>query len=82
MPFDVAKAIEALGKATEKGFSFAEEVKGRQSETEVIKFAKQKMKAIDAAEQLIILMYPNFTPIDENEEKKFKKLLKIFLENN
>ena len=40
------------------------------------------MKAIDAAEQLIILMYPNFTPIDENEEKKFKKLLKIFLENN
>lgn len=82
MTFDVAKAVESMGKATEKGFSLAEEFKKRQLETGAIKLIKRKMKAINAAEQMIILMYPTFQPKDKKEKKRFKKLLKDFLKNN
>ena len=82
MAFDVPKAIEKLAEAVKNGFRYAEEAKEHQSETEVLKELKRKCKGIDAAENLIIMMYPCFTPANDEEERKFAKLLKIFLENN
>ena len=80
--FDIPKAIEKLTEAVNSGFRYAEESKERQSETEVIKDRKKLQKAVNAAEELIILMYPYFNPQTEEEERKFAKLLKKFLENN
>ena len=82
MPFDVAAAIEKLAEAVNSGFRYAEESRERQSESEVIKTNKRYRKAIDAAERLIIMMYPTFKPDDEKLKKRFAKALKEFLENN
>ena len=82
MAFDVPKAIEKLAEAVKSGFHYAEEAKEHQSETEVLKDKKKLQKAVNAAEELIIMMYPYYTPADNEEERKFAKLLKKFLENN
>lgn len=85
MTFDIAQAIEVLGKAVEKGLSFAEEAKERQSETEVIKENKRLRKAVNYAERLILHMHTNFycnnatTPA---EVRKYKRLLEVFLRYN
>ena len=71
MTFDVPKAIEKLAEAVKSGFRYAEEAKGRQSETEVIKQNKRYRKAIDAAEHIIIMMYPSFTPKNKEMEERF-----------
>lgn len=82
MAFDVPKAIEALGKATEKGFSFAETAKTRQSETEIIKLLKQKIKAINIAEHIIILVYKYYSTFEKEDKKEFENLLEDFLKVN
>lgn len=82
MAFDVPKAIEKLAEAVKSGFRYAEEVKERQSESEILKDRKKLQKAVNAAEELIIMMYPSYTPLDDEEERAFAKLLKKFLENN
>lgn len=82
MAFDVPKAIEKLAEAVKSGFRYAEEVKERQSESEILKDRKKLQKAVNAAEELIIMMYPSYTPLDDEEERAFTKLLKKFLENN
>ena len=82
MAFDVPKAIEKLAEAVKSGFRYAEEAKERQSESEILKDRKKLQKAVNAAEELIIMMYPCYTPADDEEERKFAKLLKRFLENN
>ena len=80
--FDIPKTIEKLSEAVNSGLHYAEEAKERQSETEIIKQNKRYRKAIDAAERIIIMMYPCFTPKDEEMGKRFEKALKTFLENN
>lgn len=82
MAFDVPKAIEKLAEAVKSGLRYAEEAKERQSETEILKDRKKLQKAVNAAEELIIMMYPCYTSADDEEERKFAKLLKKFLENN
>lgn len=80
--FDIPKAIEKLSEAVNSGLHYAEEAKERQSETEILKDRKKLQKAVNAAEELIIMMYPCYTPADDEENRKFAKLLKKFLENN
>ena len=80
--FDIPKAIEKLSEAVNSGLHYAEEAKERQSETEILKDRKKLQKAVNAAEELIIMMYPCYMPADDEEERKFAKLLKKFLENN
>ena len=80
--FDIPKAIEKLSEAVNSGLHYAEEAKERQSETEILKDRNKLQKAVNAAEELIIMMYPCYTPADDEQERKFAKLLKKFLENN
>ncbi len=80
--FDIPKAIEKLSEAVNSGLHYAEEAKERQSESEILKDRKKLQKAVNAAEELIIMMYPCYTPADDEQERKFAKLLKKFLENN
>ena len=80
--FDIPKAIEKLSEAVNSGLHYAEEAKERQSETEIIKQNKRYRKAIDAAERLIIMMYPCFTAKDKEMEERFEKAIKAFMENN
>lgn len=83
MAFDVPKAIEALGKATEKGFAFAETAKTRQSETEIIKDRKNLQKAVNIAEKLFILTAKYyFTAFSDEDKQKFGSYLKDFLKYN
>ena len=82
MAFDVAKAIEKLSEAVKSGFRLAETAKKHQSESAILKDRKQLQKAVNYAEQLILLMYPHFKPKDEKEQKDFENLLEKFLENN
>lgn len=76
---NVASAIEAIGKAAEKGFSFAEISKKHQSETEIIKFAKQKIKAINKAQHIILLAYRYYSVFSEEDKKEFDNLLEDFI---
>lgn len=82
MVFDVAKAIEKLSEAVKSGFRLAETAKKHQSESAILKDRKQLQKAVNYAEQLILLMYPTFKAKDEKEQKEFENLLEKFLENN
>ena len=82
MTFDVPKAIEALGKATEKGFSFAEKAKERQSETEIIKDRKKLQKAVNIAEHIILLAYKYYATFEKEDKKEFGNLLEDFLKVN
>ena len=82
MVFDVAKAIEKLSEAVKSGFRLAETAKKHQSESAILKDRKQLQKAVNYAEQLILLMYPTFMAKDEKEQKEFENLLEKFLENN
>lgn len=82
MAFDVPKAIEALGKATEKGFSYAEKAKERQSETEIIKDRKKLQKAVNIAEHIILLAYKYYFMFSKDDKKDFENLLEDFLKVN
>lgn len=82
MAFDVAGAVEKLSEAVKSGFRFAETAKEKQSETAILKDRKKLQKAVNYAEQLILLMYPYFKPKDDKEQKEFENLLEKFLENN
>lgn len=82
MAFDVAGAVEKLSEAVKSGFRFAETAKEKQSETAILKDRKKLQKAVNYAEQLILLMYPYFKPKDDKEQKVFENLLEKFLENN
>lgn len=79
---DVTSAIKALGKAAEKGFSFAEKLKDKQSESAVIKFAKEKIKAITIAEKIIILCYKYYFTFSKEDQKEFSELLNDFIRYN
>ena len=80
--FDIAKAIEVLGEATKNGFSYAEKVKEKQSETEVLKAYKRQLKGLNIAEMLILLSYKYLDTYTVDDQKEFKKLLKKFMRYN
>ena len=79
---DVTSAIKALGKAAESGFSFVEKLKDKQSESAIIKFAKEKIKAITIAEKIIILCFKYYYVFSEEDQEKFNKLLNDFIRHN
>ena len=82
MSFDITAAIEALGEATSSGFSYAEKSKERQSETQIIKTNKRYIKALDAAEKIILLSYRYYNSFNEKDQKEFQEQLEKFLKHN
>ena len=78
----IEEAIEAIGKATEKGFSYAEKAKERQSETAILKDRKELQKAVNIAEKLILLTYKYFSTYNEKDQKEYKNLVKDFIKYN
>lgn len=82
MPFDVPKAIEALGKATDSGFSFAKTVKEKQSETAILKDRDSLQKAVNIAEKIILLIYRYYDTFSKEDKKEFNNLLEKFLKYN
>lgn len=82
MSFDIAAAIEALGEAANSGFSYAEKAKEKQSETQIIKTNKRYIKALDAAEKIILLAYRYYNDFNEKDQKEFQEQLEKFLKHN
>lgn len=78
----IEEAIEAIGKATEKGFSYAEKAKEKQSETAILKDRKELQKAVNIAEKLILLTYKYFSTYNEKDRKEYKNLVKDFIKYN
>lgn len=80
--FDWAKTVEAIGNAVKsisESFSVA---KNRQSETEIIKENKKLKKAINSAEDVLILIYKYVPLFDEDDIEEFKKLVERFKKYN
>ncbi|CDE45506.1 unknown [Clostridium sp. CAG:768] len=82
MPFDVPKAIEALGKATDSGFSFAKTAKEKQSETAILKDRESLQKAVNIAEKIILLTYKYYNNFSKKDKKEFDNLFEDFLKYN
>lgn len=78
----IEEAIEAIGKATEKGFSYAEKAKERQSESAILKDRKELQKAVNIAEKIILLTYKYFSTYNEKDQKEYKNLVKDFIKYN
>lgn len=82
MPFDVAKAIEKVGEAIKNGFSYAEKVKEKQSETAILKDRKNLQKAVDIAEEIIEIMFKYLPLYLEQDADDLQKLVKKFRKYN
>ncbi len=78
MPFDIPKAVEAVGKATEKGFSYAEKAKERQSEAQIIKINKRLQEAVNTAEEIFLYIDSLRGRFSIKEWDKYVKLKREF----
>lgn len=78
MPFDVPKAVEAVGKATEEGFSYAKTAKEKQAETQLIKINKRLEDAVNIAEEIFLYIDKFEDRFSENEWEKYIKLKRKF----
>lgn len=78
MSFDVPKAVEAVGKAAEEGFSFAKLSKQKQSETQIIKINKNLEKAVNIAEEIFLYMDNFKDRFSEEEWDEYIKLKRKF----
>lgn len=76
--FDFAKAIECIGEAFKSGFSYAEESKERQSESQIIKDKKRLKEATNIAEKIFEISdkYKNY--YTAKDLKNYEKLMKDF----
>ena len=82
MVFDFAKAIEKVGEAIKNGFSYAEKVKEKQSETAILKDRKNLQKAVDIAEEIIEIMFKYLPLYLEQDADDLQKLVKKFRKYN
>lgn len=82
MPFDVAKAIESIGKAAESGFSYAEKSKESQSETAILKDRDNLQKAVNVSEKIILLTYRYYSQFTKADQKEFNMYVEKFLKYN
>lgn len=82
MAFDFAKAIEKVGEAIKNGFSYAEKVKEKQSETEILKDRKNLQKAVDISEEIIEIMFKYLPLYLEQDADDLQKLVKKFRKYN
>ena len=82
MPFDVAKAIEAVGNAIKCISDYAKTAKKRQSETQIIKELKKLEKAVDTAEKMFNIFFKYYEQLSEDDKEEIEKLLEKFQENN
>ena len=76
MVFDFAKAIEKVGEAIKNGFSYAEKVKEKQSETAILKDRKNLQKAVDISEEIIEIMFKYLPLYLEQDADDLQKLVK------
>lgn len=82
MVFDITKAIEKVGEAIKNGFSYAEKVKEKQSETAILKDRKNLQKAVDIAEEIIEIMFKYLPLYLEQDVDDLQKLVKKFRKYN
>lgn len=82
MVFDFAKAIEKVGEAIKNGFSYAEKVKEKQSETAILKDRKNLQKAVDISEEIIEIMFKYLPLYIEQDADDLQKLVKKFRKYN
>lgn len=82
MVFDITKAIEKVGEAIKNGFSYAEKVKEKQSETAILKDRKNLQKAVDIAEEIIEIMFKYLPLYLEQDADDLQKLVKKFRKYN
>lgn len=82
MVFDFAKAIEKVGEAIKNGFSYAEKVKEKQSETAILKDRKNLQKAVDISEEIIEIMFKYLPLYLEQDADDLQKLVKKFRKYN
>lgn len=82
MAFDIAKAIESIGGAVNSGFSYAEKAKDKQSESEIIKTNKRYVKALNVAEELILLTYRYYNDFKEKDQEHYSDLIQKFIKYN
>ena len=82
MAFDFAKAIEKVGEAIKNGFSYAEKVKEKQSETAILKDRKNLQKAVDISEEIIEIMFKYLPLYLEQDADDLQKLVKKFRKYN
>lgn len=80
--FDWAKTVEAIGNAVKSISESLSIAKNRQSETEIIKENKKFKKAINSAEDILILIYKYVPLFDEDDIEEFKKLVERFKKYN
>ena len=71
MTFDVPKAVEAVGKATEEGFSYAKTRKEKQSETQIIKINNRLEDAVNIAEEIFLYIDQFKDRFSEKEWEKY-----------
>lgn len=82
MVFDITKAIEKVGEAIKNGFSYAEKVKEKQSETAILKDRKNLQKAVDISEEIIEIMFKYLPLYLEQDVDDLQKLVKKFRKYN
>ena len=82
MAFDIAKAIESIGGAVNKGFSYAEKAKDKQSESEIIKTNKRYIRALNVAEELILLTYRYYNNFNQKDQEQYNQLIQKFIKYN
>ena len=82
MVFDITKANEKVGEAIKNGFSYAEKVKEKQSETAILKDRKNLQKAVDIAEEIIEIMFKYLPLYLEQDADDLQKLVKKFRKYN
>ena len=82
MPFDFAKAIEAVGNAFNSASDCFKTSKEHQSETELLKDRKRLQKAVDYAERIIEIMYKYLPLYQEVDSEELVSLVRKFCKYN
>ena len=67
---------------SKNGFSYAEKVKEKQSETAILKDRKNLQKAVDIAEEIIEIMFKYLPLYLEQDADDLQKLVKKFRKYN
>ncbi len=82
MPLFISSVINSVAGAFKSLCDFLKTSKERQSETAVLKENARFKKALNAAEDIIILIYKYLPLLEEDDAEDFKKLVEKFKKND
>lgn len=82
MPLFISSVINSVTGAFKSLCDFLKTSKEHQSETAVLKENARFKKALNAAEDIIILIYKYLPLLEEDDAEDFKKLVEKFQKNN